>query len=177
MSETNKTFYATFEELPPYAFGHFADDTPIEANQTGSLELDFYQTQAEPGTYTGKVRVSVPNENNAIQYKDIKLVYRPNCMYDFREHVYGQITFVSNGQLQNKTISCTYNLEGELEVSGLTTYDVVLNADCDNQTVTMVPLINNGFYMTGSGQIEGNEIALQIFSNGVIHSNSRIKLQ
>jgi hypothetical protein len=177
MSESNKTFYATFEELPPYAFGHFADDTPIEANQTGNLELDFYQTQAEPGTYTGKVRVSVPNENNAIQYKDIKLIYSPNCLYDFRNHVYGQITFVSNGNPLNKTISCSYNLEGQLEISGLTTYDVVLNADCDNQTVTMIPLINNGFYMTGEGQIQGNEITIQIFSDGELHSNSTIRLQ
>lgn len=176
-SESDKVFYATFEELPPNAFGYFADETPIEANQTGNLELDFYQTQAEPGTYTGKVRVSVPNENNAIQYKDIKLVYRPNCIYDFREHVYGQITFVSNGNPLNKTISCSYNLEGQLEVSGLTTYDVKLSADCENQTVTMIPLINNGFYMTGSGQIEGNEIALQIYSDGTVHSNSIIRLQ
>ncbi|MEX1189871.1 MAG: hypothetical protein WED33_11480 [Bacteroidia bacterium] len=177
LSESAKTFYATFEELPPSAFGYFDNDIPIEANQTGNLELDFYQTFANPGNYTGTVRVSVPNENNAIQYKDIKLIYRPNCMYDFRDHIYGQITFVSNGNPQNKTIDCTYNLEGQLEVSGLTTYDVVLNADCENQTVTMVPLINNGFYMTGTGQIEGNEIALQIYSDGDLHSNSRIRLQ
>ncbi len=176
-SESSKTFYATFESLPPDGFGYFLDPIEIEANQTGNLNLDFYQTQVVPGTYIADVRVSLPNENNAIQNKEIKLVYRPNCMYDFREHVYGQITFVSNGNPLNKTISCNYNLEGQLEISGLTTYDVVLNADCDNQTVTMVPLINNGFYMTGEGQIEGNEIALQIYSDGVLHSNSRIRLQ
>lgn len=174
-SESAKTFYATFEELPPSAFGYFVDATPIEANQTGNLELDFYQSFATPGIYPAVVRVSLPNENNAIQYKDISLVYRPNCMYAFRDHVYGQITFVSNGQLQNKTIDCSYNTSGQLEVSGLTTYDVVLNANCEDQTVTMVPLINNGFYMTGSGQIIGDEIALQIYSDGVLHSNTRIK--
>jgi hypothetical protein len=84
---------------------------------------------------------------------------------------------VSSGNLLNKTISCSYNLDGQLVVSGLTVYDVVLNADCTNQTVTMVPLVNNGFYMTGTGQIQGDEIALQIFSDGNLHSNSRIKPQ
>jgi len=121
--------------------------------------------------------VSVPGENNAIRTKNISLIYRPNCLYNFRNHIYGQITFVSSGNLLNKTISCSYNLDGQLVVSGLTVYDVVLNADCTNQTVTMVPLVNNGFYMTGTGQIVGNDIVLQIFSNGNLHSNSRIKPQ
>lgn len=174
-SESSKDFFATFETLPSNVFGYFNGDIEIAANQTGNLDLDFYQTQATPGIYPAVVRVSVPNENNAIKYKDISLVYRPNCLYAMRNHVYGQITFVSNGQLLNKTIDCSYNTSGQLVVSGLTTYDVVLNADCANQTVTMVPLINNGFYMTGTGQIEGDEIALQIFSDGAIHSNSRIK--
>lgn len=176
-SASGKSFIATFETLPPNAFGYFDGDISIAANQSGNLELEFYQTFAEPGNYTGIVRVAVPNENNAIQTKEINLVYRPNCLYAFRNYVYGQITFVSNGNLLNKTISCEYNLDGQLEISGLTTYDVVLNADCENQTVSMVPLINNGFYMTGSGQIEGDEIALQIFSDGELHSNSRILLQ
>lgn len=175
LSESSKTFFATFETLPQNAFGYFNGEVEIAANQTGNLELDFYQTQAEPGVYPAVVRVSVPNENNAIKYKDISLVYRPNCLYAMRNHVYGQFTFVSTGFLQNKTISCSYNTSGQLVVSGLTTYEVKLNANCENQTVTMVPLINNGFYMTGTGQIEGNEIALQIYSNGEIHSNSRIK--
>lgn len=174
-SESDKEFFTTFETLPQYAFGYFDDEIAIPANQTVNLPLDFYQTQAEPGSYTGVVRVSIPKENNAIQTKDIKLVYRPNCLYSFRNHVYGQITFVSNGNLLNKTISCAYDTEGRLVVSGLTTYDVVMNANCDNQSVTMVPLIHNGFYMTGSGQIEGDEISLQIFSDGDLHSNSRIK--
>lgn len=176
-SESNKTFTATFESLPPQAFGYFGNEILIEANQTGLLPLDFYQTFATPGAYTAEIRVAVPNENNAIQTKEISLIYRPNCLYDFRNHVYGQITFVSNGNPLNKTISCFYNLDGQLEISDLTTYDIVLNADCENQTVTMVPLINNGFYMTGTGQINGNEIDLQIFSDGALHSNSIIRLQ
>ncbi|MCB0820771.1 MAG: hypothetical protein KDC13_09115 [Bacteroidetes bacterium] len=176
-SESGKSFISTFETIPPQAFGYFDGEVTIAANQSGVLELEFYQTFAMPGVYTGTVRVAVPNENNAIKTKDISLIYRPNCMYDFRNHVYGQITYVSNGQLQNKTITCSYDTQGRLVVAGLTPYDVVLNADCANQTVSMVPLVNNGFYMTGSGQIEGNEIALQIFSDGTLHSNSRILLQ
>jgi len=45
------------------------------------------------------------------------------------------------------------------------------------QNVTMVHLITNNFYITGEGEIEGDEIALKIFSNGNLHSNSRIKPQ
>jgi hypothetical protein len=176
-SESAKTFYATFESLPPSGFGYFQNPIQIQANQTGNLNLDFYQTQVIPGLYTANIRVSLPNENNAIQNKEIKLVYRPNCMYDFRNHVYGQITFVSSGNPLNRTIDCEYDTEGRLVISGLTTYDVKLTANCENQTVTMVPLINNGFYITGLGQIEGNEIALQIYSDGALHSNSRIRLQ
>lgn len=175
-SESSKMFSATFEDVPSN-FGYHESPISLAGNQSGNLNIDFYQTLSNPGTFTTTVSVSVPNENNAIKSKEVKLIYRPNCLYAMRNHVYGQLTYVSNGQLLNKTITCAYNLEGQLEVSGLTPYDVVLNADCANQTVSMVPFINNGFYMTGTGQIEGNEIALQIFSDGSIHSNSRIKLQ
>jgi hypothetical protein len=175
VSESDKGFFADFETLPPDVFGPYNAEVAIAANQTGNLPLTFHHTYANPGTYTGVVNVYIPNENNANQTKEIKLIYRPNCLYSFRDHIYGQLTYVSNGILLNKTISCFYDMEGRLDVSGLTFYDVILNANCDDQTVTMVPLVYNGSYMTGSGQIEGDEIALQIFSDGVLLSNCKIK--
>lgn len=174
-SESAKTFYATFDELPPYAFGHYTGDIEIAANQTGNLELDFFQTQANPGTYEGVVKVSVPNENNAIQYKDIKLVYRPNCGYAFRNYTIAELTYVINGTLLNKSITCAYNLDGQLEVEGLTPYMLTLDLNCSNSTVSMFPLIHLGDLVTCTGTIEGSEIALQFFNDGVLNSFGRIK--
>jgi len=174
-SESAKTFYATFESLPPSGFGYFQNPIEIEANQTGNLNLDFYQTQVTPGTYIADVRVSLPNENNAIQTKEIKLVYRPNCGYAFRNYTIGEHTFVSSGNLVNKSITCAYNLEGQLEVEGLTSYMLTLDLNCAESTVSMAPFLHLGNVVTCTGTIEGSEIALQIFNDGVLHSFGRIK--
>jgi len=174
-SESSKTFYATFESLPPSGFGYFQNEVEIEANQTGNLNLDFYQTQVMPGTYIADVRVSVPNENNAIQNKEIKLIYRPNCGYAFRNYTIAELTYVINGTLLNKSITCAYNLEGQLEVEGLTPYMLTLDLNCSNSTVSMFPLIHLGDLVTCTGTIEGSEIALQFFNDGVLNSFGRIK--
>ena len=174
-SASNKSFIAKFETLPPNAFLYLGGEIPIEANQSENLEFEFYQTQATPGNYTGVVRVAVPNENNAIQTKEIKLVYRPNCGYAFRNYTIGEHTFVSSGNLVNKEITCTYNLEGQLEVEGLTSYLVTLDLNCAESTVSMAPLLHLGNVVTCTGTIEGSEIALQFFNDGVLHSFGRIK--
>lgn len=174
-SASNKSFIATFETLPPNAFLYLGGEIPIEANQSENLEFEFYQTLASPGNYTGVVRVAVPNENNAIQTKEIKLVYRPNCGYAFRNYTIGEHTFVSSGNLVNKSITCAYNLEGQLEVEGLTSYMVTLDLNCAESTVSMAPLLHLGNVVTCTGTIEGSEIALQFFNDGVLHSFGRIK--
>ena len=167
-----KEFGASFQNVT----GSFNVGYPlsIPSNESRNFNVQFNQTFATPGVYTADLSVSIFNENNTPKTKTVYFVYRPNCAYNFRNHNIGQITFVSNGILLNKNITCAYNTSGQLVVSGLTTFDVVLNFDCDNNTVTMESLVNNGFLTEGSGQIEGNEIVLQMYSDGVLHSNSRI---
>lgn len=147
----------------------------IPSNESRNFNVSFNQTFATPGAYPADLSVSIFNENSTPKTKTVYFVYRPNCGYAFRNYTIGQITYISNGSLLNKNITCTYNSSGQLVVSGLTTFDVTLNFNCDNNTVTMVPLVINGFLTTGNGQIEGTEIALQMYSDGELHSNSRIK--
>jgi hypothetical protein len=168
-----KEFGASFQSLTG-SFDVGNQSLTIPSNESRNFNVQFNQTFATPGVYTADLSVSIFNENNTPKSKTVYFVYRPNCAYNFRNHNIGQITYVSNNDLLNKNITCDYNTSGQLVVSGLTTFDVVLNFDCDNNTVTMESLVNNGFLTTGSGQIVGNEIVLQMFSNGVLHSNSRI---
>ncbi len=169
-----KEFISSFSGLFD-SFSSGGTTLSIPSNESRSFNISFNQFGVTPGAYPCTLSVAVPNENNALKTKVVQMVYRPNCGYAFRNYTIGQITFVSNGILLNKTISCSYNTSGQLVVSGLTTFDVTLNFDCTNNTVTMDPVVNNGFLNTGSGQIEGTEIALQMYSDGVLHSNSRIK--
>jgi hypothetical protein len=168
-----KEFGASFQSLTG-SFDVGNQSLTIPSNESRNFNVQFDQTFATPGVYPANLTVSIFNENNTPKSKTVYFVYRPNCAYNFRNHNIGQITFESNGILLYKNITCAYNTTGQLVVSGLTTFDVVLNFDCDNNTVTMESLINNGFLTEGSGQIEGNEIVLQMFSNGVLHSNSRL---
>ena len=173
-SNSGKEFISSISDM----FGSFSTGgttLSIPSNESRSFNISFYQTGVTPGVYPCSLTVAVPNENNAIKTKVIQMVYRPNCGYAFRNYTIGQITFISNGILLNKNITCAYNTSGQLVVSGLTTFDVTLNFNCENSTLSMEPVINNGFLNTGSGQIEGTEIALQMYSDGVLHSNSRIK--
>ena len=147
----------------------------ISSNQSASFNIQFYQTNALPGTYPCQLTVSVANENNTPQSKTIQLKYTPNCAYNYRNYQNGEITYQSNGTLLNKSINCTYNDQGQLAVSGLTTYTVVLNFDCPSQTVTMQPLTNLGFYMTADGSIQGQDIVLTMYSDGNLHAVARIK--
>ena len=171
---TAKEFGASLQSLTG-GFDIGLQSLSIPSNESRDFNVQFNQTNATPGVYPAPLTVSIFNENNTPKTKTVYFVYRPNCAYTFKNHSIGQITFVSNGILLNKNITCAYNTSGQLVVSGLTTFDVTLNFDCENNTVTMDPFVNNGFLNTGNGQIEGNEIALQMYSDGVLHSNSRIK--
>ena len=168
-----KEFGASFQQVTG-AFNAGSQSLTIPSNESRNFNVQFDQAFATPGIYTADLTVSIFNENNTPKRKTVYFVYRPNCAYEFRNHNIGQITFVSNNELLNKNITCAYNTSGQLVVSGLTIFDVVLNFDCDNNSVTMESLVNNGFLTTGSGQIVGNEIVLQMYSDGVLHSNSRI---
>jgi hypothetical protein len=173
-SASGKGFISTISGMFD-SFSNGGTTLDIPSNESRSFNISFNQYGVNPGAYPCTLSVAVPNENNALKTKVIQMVYRPNCGYAFRNYTIGEITFVSNGILLNKNITCAYNTSGQLVVSGLTTFDVTLNFNCENNTVTMEPVINNGFLNTGSGQIEGTEIALQMYSDGVLHSNSRIK--
>jgi hypothetical protein len=173
-SSSGKGFISSFSGMFD-SFSNGGTTLSIPSNESRSFNISFNQFGVNPGVYPCTLSVAVPNENNALKTKIVQMVYRPNCGYAFRNYTIGQITFISNGTLLTKNITCAYNSLGQLVVSGLTTFDVVLNFNCENNTVIMEPEVINGFLTTGNGQIEGTEIALQMYSDGVLHSNSRIK--
>jgi hypothetical protein len=148
----------------------------IRSNQQQSFNITFNQLGATPGIYPCELRMSVFNVNNYTpQYKTVQLVYKPNCAYNFINHINGEITYQINGILLNRSISCSYNNLGQLVVTNLTSFPVTLDVNCQSQTVSMKPLTNNGFYMTGDGTIQGQYINLNIYSNGTLDAISKIK--
>ncbi len=171
----NKEFGASLSSLN-LAFTDGFQQLIIPSNQSASFDIHFYQNSANPGTYPCELTVSVLNENNTPQTKTIQLIYAPNCAFNYRNYLNGEITFQINGILLNKSINCLYNEQGQLVVNSLTSFPVVLNFDCAAQTVTMQALTNNGFYMTGDGYIQGQNINLNIYSDGVLDAVARIKI-
>jgi len=173
--DASKQFVVRLSELNSAFFSGFSQQIDVTGGETATFDVPFNQHNTSPGEYHAKLEVSMANENVPSKTKMITLVYSPNCGWEFRNHVNGEITFDINGILENKTIACGYNNTGQLDVTGLTTYTVTLIFDCDEKTVSMVPVTNIGSYMTAHGQIEANEILLEIFSDGNSHATARIK--
>ncbi len=172
---SSKEFVVRLSDLNNAFFAGVSQQIVVTGGATATFEVPFNQHNMQPGEYPAKLEVSVANENVPSQSKTIKMVYTPNCGWDFRNHANGEITYEINGILQNKVINCNYNNEGKLQVSGLAGYAMTLEFDCGAQTVSMIPLTHLGEYHTANGQIEGNEIAIQVFSDGNLHATARVK--
>lgn len=171
----NKEFGASLSGLNS-SFYDGGQQLVIPSNQERYFDINFNQTNAIPGSYPCQLTVSVFNVNNYIpQTKDIKLIYAPNCAYNYRNYINGEITYQINGILTNKTINCSYNNQGQLVIDNLTTFPVVLNFDCQNQTVTMQSLTHLGFFVTGNGYVQRQNIMLNIYDDGVLNAVARIK--
>ena len=159
--------------------GSFSDGSQqlvIPSNQERFFNINFYQNNAVPGIYPCQLTVAVFNvNNNASQTKNIQLVYAPNCAYNYRNYLNGEITYQINGILLNKNINCAYNDQGQLVVNNLTTFPVVLNFNCQAQTFTMQPLTHLGFFVTGDGYIQGQNIVLNIYNDGILDAVALIK--
>jgi hypothetical protein len=173
-SNSNKTFMARIENANN-AFKISTNPINIPSNENRFFEIEFKQKDVVPNAYACNLSVTIPNENFVPKTKTIYFVFNPNCAYNFRNHKNGEITFQINGLQQNKAITCSYNESGQLVVKNLTTYDVVLNFNCENNQVEMQPLTNIGSYMTANGSVSGNEINLQMFSDGNLHAIAKIK--
>lgn len=154
----------------------YGGEIVIASNQSGTFNIQFNQFGVAPASYDCNLTVSVANENDLPQSKNIQLRYAPNCGYDFKNHQNGQITYQINGNPQNRSVDCSYNNEGQLEVVGLTTYPVVLNLNCSTGTVTMDPITNIGSYMTADGTIQGSVIHLNFYSDGAPHAVAQISI-
>lgn len=172
---SDKSFISSFSGLFD-SFYNGGITLNIPANESRTFDITFNQFGVNPGVFPCTLSVAVPNENNALKTKIVNMVYRPNCGYAFRNYTIAEITYAINGILENKTITCAYNPNGQLEVSGLTPFTFALNFDCLNAAVSMDPLIHLGNVVTCSGTIEGSEILLQFFNDGVFNANAKIKL-
>lgn len=159
------------EVSSPFSAG---SDVIVYGDQTAQMDVQFSQFNATPGAITAQVEVALLNENQASKTKSVQLVYAPNCAYGFRERTLGNITYQINGLLENKTISCEYNSQGQLVVQGLSGYTMVLDFDCPSQTVSMSSFLYQGSVMTAEGFIESQQVVLSIYNEGELHAMARI---
>ena len=125
-STSGKEFISSFSGLGA-SFLDGGTTLTIPSNQSRSFDIYFNQVGANPGVYPCTLSVAVPNENNALKTKIVQMVYRPNCGYPFRNYTFGEITYQINGILENRAISCEYNIDGQLEVVGLVPFQINLN--------------------------------------------------
>lgn len=173
-SSSGKEFISSFSGLGA-SFSNGGTTLTIPSNQSRSFDVYFNQIGAVPGIYPCTLTVAVPNENNALKTKIVQMVYRPNCGYPFRNYTFGEITYQINGILENRAITCEYNIDGQLEVVGLVPFPINLNFNCTNSTVTMDPVLHLGNVVTCTGSIEGTEVALQFFNDGNLNAIGRVK--
>jgi hypothetical protein len=173
-STSGKSFISSFSGFYD-SFYNGSTTLNIPSNESRSFNITFNQFGVNPGVYPCILTVAVPNENNAVKTQTVQMVYRPNCGYSFRNYTIAEITYEINGILLNKSITCTYNANGQLEIIGLMPFTVLLNVDCSNLTVSMEPLVHLGNLVTCTGTIEGSEIMLQFFNDGTLSALGRIK--
>jgi hypothetical protein len=173
-STSGKEFISSFSGLGA-SFLDGGTTLTIPSNQSRSFDIYFNQVGANPGVYPCTLSVAVPNENNALKTKIVQMVYRPNCGYPFRNYTFGEITYQINGLLENRAITCNYNGDGQLEVDGLVPFQINLNFNCADATVTMDPVLHLGNVVTCTGAIEGTEVALQFVNDGALNAIGRIK--
>lgn len=169
ISSNGAGMIATIRELPS-GFTLVQNDLALPA----SFEIQFNQTNTIPFRRTAQVEVAIPNVNATPLSKTVYLVYRPTCAYDFIEHSIGQITYAINGILNQNSITCSYNNQGQLVVVGLTPFTVVLDINCTSGAVTMPSTLHLGNIVTASGNINGNAIDLIFFNDGVQNAVARI---
>lgn len=159
----------------PGGFSVSSDELEIEANSSRDFSIQFNQNSANPGVYNTTLTTFIYNENSTPKSKQVYLVYRPQCEYEYRNYTYGRITYLINGAVINKNVTCSYTAEGKLLVTDLTYYDVLLDINCQTGAVTMQPLIHLSNYVTGSGSVVNGEIQLQIFDEGDLSANAIIR--
>lgn len=143
-------------------------DLIIPINDSRNLEIGYTGPNMVPGIYTSELATTQLNINNPIsKKKKIYLVSRPNCAFNFANHINGNITYNINGIKVNKSINCNYEIDNSLRVTNLRTFPIFLNMNCSAGTVSVKPVTNNGNLYAGSGTINGNKINLTLTSNGV----------
>jgi hypothetical protein len=142
----------------------------INANSTSSIDVKYslFDLNKAPTTVQVPFEITKANVNFVPIKRNINFVYRPNCAHTYNGYKNGQITYVINGILLYKSITCNYNEDGNLEVAGLTNNgeDYILIFNCSANSISLKPHTVNGNYYTGNGYVHNGIITLNIFSNG-----------
>ena len=159
----------------PGGFSVSSDELQIEANSSRDFSIQFNQNSASPGIYNTTLTTFIYNENSTPKSKQVYLVYRPQCEYYYRDYTYGRITYLINGAVINKNVTCSYTTDGKLLITNLTSYDVLLDIQCASNTVTMQPVIHLSNYMTASGTIVNGEILLNIYNEGELDATAIVR--
>lgn len=146
------------------------------SNATANFVIRFRNIQSySAGTYPCVVASSITNENSTPQNKTVKVIYRPNCAYNYKNYVNGKIQYTINGIFTNKSITCSYTDEGYLKIENLSNAgSIELKMDCLNNIASVVPKTINGHYYTGDAQLSGSQWNIQLYSDGTLNANAAI---
>jgi hypothetical protein len=171
----NKEFGVNMTDLASI-FSTPSNSLITNSNTSASFDIRLSNTtNVVPGKYSCNIITNITNENSTPKNKSVKIIYRPNCAYNYIGYVNGNITYIINGIQVNKSITCTYTSEGYLKILNLSNAgSIELKMNCASNTATIVPKTINGNYCSGSAQLAGNQINLQIYSNGTLNANAVI---
>lgn len=151
--------------------------TTTVTNQTFKQEdyarfpIKFDQFNVRPDIYYFDVQLGYEQLGMTLKEKRVYVWYKPTCAYEFLSYHQGNITYVSNQELVNKNINCTYSSKGNLLVDGLTPYTLEFTVNCATQDMTMKPVVHLGDNITGSARVVNNQVQYTLRNNGQDHAS------
>lgn len=165
----------TFETIDNPNFSVSANDLSCPINDSRSFTVR-YNVSLVPGIYRATITVTQFNVNNPkVVTKTVYLKVSPDCEYDYRNSKNGIITYISNGNPTNKSITCSYYSDNTLEVKNLANNRTLyLNLDCATSQVSMAPYTSGSFLYTGNGTVVGNQINFNLYSDGALFATMDI---
>jgi hypothetical protein len=127
-----------------------------------------YTFKIEPGVYRATIKATQVNINNPeSKTKTVYFVVRPSCAFNFKDYKSAKTVWVINGLTNYINVSCNYNLDNTLGVSGIATnFAHNLQFNCSNNTINVLPVTYNGNVYAGSGTFSAGKINLTMTYNG-----------
>lgn len=138
----------------------------LSPNESRKFDITFDQEGQIPSNTQFKIIVKSLNSDSVLKTKTVNLKYAPSCAYNYSHYTEGNITYDATGTQENKTVTCKYRTDANLEVTGLMGSNIILKVDCNNNTVSMIPFTAFGMQFTATGYVTNGIIHLDIYTQG-----------